>query len=245
MPPRKRQSASASSNGKICYSRLQKELKHVMSNPLDDMVVAVNPNDLLEWEYVLIGAKDTVYRHGFYHGRVRFSKEYPWKPPAIFMSTPSGRFMTNTRLCLSISDYHPESWNPLWSASTILLGIQSFFYEDTGTVGALDGVSDEEKRRLAEQSMEYNLGKDGPVHFKKLFAELIETYRVEQERREERGGEEEEAAGETEVVPPVGEGGGEGGREGGPAARRLEVYSVGFVCAAVIVALIAYYVAAR
>lgn len=28
----------------------------------------------------------------------------------------------NTRLCLSMSDYHPESWNPVWSVSCILTG---------------------------------------------------------------------------------------------------------------------------
>jgi hypothetical protein len=27
----------------------------------------------------------------------------------------SGRFETNTRLCLSMSDFHPETWNPMWS----------------------------------------------------------------------------------------------------------------------------------
>ena len=30
------------------------------------------------------------------------------------------------RLCLSISDYHPDTWNPAWSVSTILTGLLSF-----------------------------------------------------------------------------------------------------------------------
>ena len=32
------------------------------------------------------------------------------------MLTPNGRFKTGIRLCLSMSDYHPETWNPLWWA---------------------------------------------------------------------------------------------------------------------------------
>lgn len=36
------------------------------------------------------------------------------------------RFKTNTRLCLSISDFHPDTWNPAWSVSTILTGLLSF-----------------------------------------------------------------------------------------------------------------------
>ena len=46
---------------------------------------------------------------------------------------PSGRFETNTRLCLSMSDYHPESWNPSWSVETLLVGLQSFMYEENNT----------------------------------------------------------------------------------------------------------------
>lgn len=55
-----------------------------------------------------------------------FPKEYPFKPPRIIMITPNGRFQTNTRLCLSISDFHPDTWNPAWSVSTILTGLLSF-----------------------------------------------------------------------------------------------------------------------
>lgn len=29
---------------------------------------------------------------------------------------------TNTRLCLSISDFHPDTWNPAWTVGTIVTG---------------------------------------------------------------------------------------------------------------------------
>ena len=48
------------------------------------------------------------------------------KPPTIRMTTPSGRFQPDTRLCLTMSDFHPSSWNPSWSVSTILNGLLSF-----------------------------------------------------------------------------------------------------------------------
>ena len=71
------------------------------------------------------------------------------------MLTPSGRFAVNTRLCLSMSDYHPESWNPLWSVASILTGLQSFFYEDTPTTGSVN-ASGAERRLLAAASLEHN-----------------------------------------------------------------------------------------
>ena len=66
------------------------------------------------------------YAGGFYHGKLIFPKDYPFKPPRIMMMTPNGRFQTNTRLCLSISDFHPDLWNPAWSVATILTGLLSF-----------------------------------------------------------------------------------------------------------------------
>lgn len=63
---------------------------------------------------------------GVYFGRLVFPSEYPNKPPSIYIITPNGRFTVNKRLCFSMSDYHPELWNPLWSVSSILNGLLSF-----------------------------------------------------------------------------------------------------------------------
>lgn len=72
---------------------------------------------------------------GYYHGKLCFPKDYPFKPPRIIMITPNGRFQINTRLCLSISDFHPDTWNPAWSVATILTGLLSFMVrEERGRV---------------------------------------------------------------------------------------------------------------
>ena len=34
---------------------------------------------------------------GYYHGKLVFPKDFPFKPPRIFMITPNGRFKVNTR----------------------------------------------------------------------------------------------------------------------------------------------------
>lgn len=47
------------------------------------------------------------------------------------MITPNGRFQTDTRLCLSMSDFHPGTWNPSWSVATILNGLLSFMVRKT------------------------------------------------------------------------------------------------------------------
>lgn len=34
---------------------------------------------------------------GYYHGKLIFPREFPFKPPSIYMITPNGRFKCNTR----------------------------------------------------------------------------------------------------------------------------------------------------
>jgi len=52
---------------------------------------------------------------GYYHGKLVFPREFPFKPPSIYMITPSGRFAVNTRFsyCLvfyCINDCSYSSW---------------------------------------------------------------------------------------------------------------------------------------
>jgi len=97
------------------------------------------------------------------------------------MITPNGRFKTDTRLCLSISDYHPDTWNPAWSVATILTGLLSFMLERSPTLGSIE-TSDWDKRQFASKSLEFNL--QSRV-FCELFPEMTRECREELRRRRE------------------------------------------------------------
>ena len=85
-------------------------------------------------------------------GKLEFPAEYPWKPPAIKMITDTGRFANNARICLSISDYHPESWNPVWPVKSIIIGLISFFVTEDHTVGSINtSLKEREKIALASK----------------------------------------------------------------------------------------------
>ncbi|KAL8151676.1 hypothetical protein V2J09_021484 [Rumex salicifolius] len=135
---------------KACVKRLQKEFKALCKEPAPNVVARPLPNNILEWrkmneqaqprhalgrpvprgfdgweficqpDYVLEGSKDTPFAGGYYYGKIKFPPDYPFSPPGISMTTPNGRFKTQTRICLSMSDFHPESWNPMWSVSRLL-----------------------------------------------------------------------------------------------------------------------------
>lgn len=76
---------------------------------------------------------------GIYHGRILMPAEYPFKPPAFVMLTPSGRFETGVKICLSISSHHPESWQPSWSVRSALVALIAFMQTPgNGALGSLD-----------------------------------------------------------------------------------------------------------
>ncbi len=89
------------------------------------------------------------------------------------MITPNGRFKTNTRLCLSMSDFHPETWNPMWSVSSILSGLLSFMLDEAPTHGSMTATR-EERQLLARASMDSNMKNK---IFVKMFPEIVDEFK--------------------------------------------------------------------
>jgi len=141
---------------KGALARLRKEYMRIQKEPVEGVEAAPCESNMLEWHYVVTGPRGSPYEGGKYHGKLIFPPQYPYKPPSIMMTTPSGRFKTNTRLCLSMSDFHPETWNPLWSVSSILSGLLSFMLENARTYGSIES-DDDTRRRYAAESLSFNL----------------------------------------------------------------------------------------
>jgi len=147
---------------------LRKELRAF--DPPPYIRAAPLETNMQEWRFVLQGPHDSPYEGGMYQGKIKFPDDYPFKPPSIYMLTPNGRFETDRRLCLSISDFHPESWIPTWSVASIINGVLSFMLEDAPTTGSV-ATSLAEKRRLAGLSVTFN---QGDSTFRQLFPGLVD-----------------------------------------------------------------------
>ncbi|KAJ9179480.1 hypothetical protein P3X46_011264 [Hevea brasiliensis] len=161
---------------KSCVKRLQKEYRALCKEPVSHVVACPSPSDILEWHYVLEGSEGTAFAGGYYYGKIKFPPEYPYKPPGITMITPNGRFATQKKICLSMSDFHPESWNPMWSVSSILTGLLSFMMDNSPTTGSVN-TTDAEKAHLAKNSLAFNC--KNPT-FRKLFPEYVEKFNQQQ-----------------------------------------------------------------
>ncbi|KAI9887958.1 MAG: Ubiquitin-conjugating enzyme E2 6 [Watsoniomyces obsoletus] len=140
---------------KLTSGQLAREYKVIQENPPEYIVAHPSERNILEWHYVITGPPQTPYHGGQYWGTLVFTPNYPYAPPAIRMHTPSGRFQPSTRLCLSISDFHPKSFNPAWGISTILIGLLSFMTSDEMTTGSIS-ATDQERRWLASRSRWWN-----------------------------------------------------------------------------------------
>ncbi|KAL1953593.1 hypothetical protein VTO42DRAFT_2574 [Malbranchea cinnamomea] len=140
---------------KAAYKRLTREYQNIQKNPPPYIVAHPSESNILEWHYIITGPPKTPYENGQYWGTLTFPPEYPFAPPAIRMHTPSGRFQPSARLCLSISDFHPKSFNPAWEVSTILIGLLSFMTSEEMTTGSVR-ATEAERRLYAARSRWWN-----------------------------------------------------------------------------------------
>ncbi|KAF8325875.1 UBC-like protein [Cantharellus anzutake] len=157
---------------KAASKRLSKEYVAMQTSPPPFVWAAPEEKNILTWHYLIRGPPDSPYAGGEYHGVLLFPSEYPFKPPGIKMFTPSGRFQPNKKICFSMSDFHPGSWNPAWSVATILTGLLSFMLSDEMTTGSVTS-EDKDKRILAARSHEWNRKQRG-------FVEMFPDYANEE-----------------------------------------------------------------
>ncbi|EAU90003.2 ubiquitin-conjugating enzyme E2 6 [Coprinopsis cinerea okayama7 len=141
---------------KPAQKRLTKEYVAMQKEPPPFIWAAPDEKNILIWNYIIRGPPDSPYAGGEYHGVLLFPAEYPFKPPGIKMYTPSGRFQPDKKICFSMSDFHPGSWNPAWSVATILTGLLSFMLSDEMTTGSVTS-SDAHKKAFAVRSHAWNL----------------------------------------------------------------------------------------
>lgn len=134
---------------------LKEPTEEYWAHPLDD--------NLFEWHFTVQGPPGTDFEGGVYHGRILLPADYPMRPPNIILMTPNGRFETNKKICLSISGYHPETWQPSWSIRTALLALIAFMpTPGGGTIGSLD-YTPEERQMLARKSQLFECSSCGKV----------------------------------------------------------------------------------
>lgn len=131
-----------------------RELQALNTQPGSFFTAAPLETDLFEWHFTVRGPPETPFAAGLYHGRILLPPEYPLKAPEIILLTPNGRFEVGTRICLSVTSHHNETWQPSWGVRTILTALVGFMPSKSEGLGALDYPA-EDRRVLARKSLSF------------------------------------------------------------------------------------------
>ncbi|GJJ71178.1 ubiquitin-conjugating enzyme E2 J1 [Entomortierella parvispora] len=119
--------------------RIMQEARELVKEPSTDFAANPLETDIFEWHFTIRGPEETDFEGGLYHGRILLPNNYPFAPPSLMFLTPNGRFELNKKVCLSITGYHPEYWQPAWGIRTVLVAVMGFLpTESKGAIGGLD-----------------------------------------------------------------------------------------------------------
>ncbi len=83
-----------------------------------------NKIDYFNWNAIITGPKDTPYENGIFYLNIKFSINYPFKPPYIYFITPiyHPNISKKGDICLDILK---DQWSPALTISKVLLSISS------------------------------------------------------------------------------------------------------------------------
>lgn len=104
--------------------RIRKELADLTKKPVDNISAGPVGDDIMHWEAIIVGPKDTPYEGGTFSLDVRFPGDYPFKPPKVKFNTKVYHCNINSSggICLDILK---DNWSPALTLSKVLLSICS------------------------------------------------------------------------------------------------------------------------
>ena len=104
--------------------RITNELKELKEYPITNCSAGPEDDDMMNWKGTIFGAKDTPYYSGLFHLNIKFTEEYPFKPPIVSFTTPIYHCNVNASggICLDILK---DKWSPALTISKVLLSICS------------------------------------------------------------------------------------------------------------------------
>ena len=151
--------------GNKVQKRLAGEIRDLNRNKMDFAQAVQDERNPLTF-YFMLRPKDKPYVGGLYVGKISLPKDYPDNPGEFYMLTPNGRFEVNKKICLTNSNYHKESWVPLWSIRNMILGFISIFIADDTT--GISHIKESNETRLfkATNSHAYNLANHKDITLK-------------------------------------------------------------------------------
>ena len=152
---------------RIAQKRLIGEMNDLSKNRVHSYQVVQDLKNQHLFYFLLRGNDEDDYAGGYYLGKIELPPDYPKKPGFFYMLTPSGRFATDGKICLTNSGYHLETWTAMWSIRLMMLGFFSIFCSDDTTGISHIKENSSSRKQKAHNSINFNMA-NYPTIFKRF-----------------------------------------------------------------------------
>jgi ubiquitin-conjugating enzyme E2 J2 len=118
-------------------------------------------SDTSKWYILLSGitGDENEFVGGEYLLRIHLPENFPFSPPEFYFMTAQGLYGVETKVCVSIGEYHKDQYRATLGVAgfcTQLVSGLVGWREMGGGISILKSTA-EKKRKLAEQSQSYNI----------------------------------------------------------------------------------------
>lgn len=122
---------------KIYLKRIISDIAELVSDPVENIHIWYDEENITSIKALIIGPKDTPYEDGFYFFSLEFPESYPFNNPSAKFETINQQIRFNPNLyeggkvCLSIlGTWSGPKWSSVQTLKSVLLSIQSLMNEN-------------------------------------------------------------------------------------------------------------------
>lgn len=112
----------------MLLKRLNQEIKDLTESPISNCSAGPIDHDITLWNATIFGPAGTPYEGGVFHLEIKFTNDYPFKPPMIRFITPIYHCNINKNgyICLDILN---KNWSPALTIGKVLVSLCSLLNE--------------------------------------------------------------------------------------------------------------------